>query len=408
MNRKKLSLLLAGCAVMMTTGCGGGKPSTPTPAPPPPTPPIEATAPAAVCLYMDNSVSMAGYTADVTYINALTKLVNVCDSTTVLKCADSYEALDKSKGNIIEQVKNLTYGKSSLLQDDLDHIVETYSDGTIDFYVTDGILSGKSTDISNNRQWTLQQAAQLKLSIEKTFTKARQKGLGVSVYQFMSLFNGTYYCYTNIDNVNIKSNRYFYVIAIGKPGVLLHFKENSVGKEFFQPTAAIHILGEMPLRSPVISEKAQMGKFDAKALQNQEEGMRGMLPVIVKAGVLAPMYTTDDIQKLADSVRVSVGNTLQNNIRATYDRGNNAFTFLIQTQGRGDAFDIKVDIPYNMPEWVNACKQFDPYEGDLYMKDKNLCDSRTFMLEHLIGGIVGGMTGDEALLYSSTMHLEKQ
>ena len=71
--------------------------------------------------------------------------------------------------------------------------------------------------------------------------KLRNKGLAVSVYQFESFFNGTYYCYDNT-KVQLSKNRPFYVIAIGQKDQVKDFKDKvESGMVYFKPKNDVHL-----------------------------------------------------------------------------------------------------------------------------------------------------------------------
>lgn len=354
-------------------------------------------------LYLDNSSSMKGYTEDMTYINSITQLWKAYPNTQVLKCADAYNAIDEGQGSVVEQLKKLAYSSSSLLQDDLSQIISRVNDNNIAFFVTDGILSGEADKINpkkgGDRKWTIKNAANLKLQIQSIFEQAKKRGIGLSVYQFISNFKGVYYCYTNKDNVNINCSRYFYVFVIGKPHALLDFKARFADTEFFHPKNQLHLIDSMPINSEIYSKDAPAGKFSLKNINNKAEAPGQML-IAVKDAPFINSYTKDQLPKLVSKFQVMAGGKKMDS-SVSYDPSNNSFTFFINPQLYGASFDVQVTVPYELPGWVKLSSQFDQDHGDIYMMTANQRDERTFMLEYLIDGIKQGLIGNGGNLYES-------
>lgn len=361
-------------------------------------------------LYLDNSSSMKGYTEDMTYINVITQLWKAYPNTQVLKCADAYNPIDEGQGSVVEQLKKLAYSSSSLLQDDLAQIIGRVNDNNIAFFVTDGILSGEADKINpkkgGDRKWTIKNAANLKLQVQSIFEQAKAKGIGLSVYQFISNFKGVYYCYTNIDNVNINCPRYFYVFVIGKPHVLLDFKARFADTEFFRPKNQLHLIDPMPLESEIYSKDAPAGKYNLKNINNKAEDSGQML-IAVKDAPFINSYAKDQLPKLASKFQVSAGGKKMD-CNVSYDPSNNSFTFFVRPQLYGASFDVQVTVPYELPGWVKLSSQFDQNKGDSYMMTANQRDERTFMLDYLIDGIRQGLVGNGGNLYESQKTFKRE
>lgn len=358
-------------------------------------------------LYLDNSQSMKGYTEDMTYINVITQLWQAYPDTKVLKCADRYTAIDEKEGSVVDQLRRLAYSSSSLLQNDLKQIISKINEDNIAFYVTDGILSGEANKIDPRRggdpRWTIKNAASLKIQIQNIFKGAKEKGIGISIYQFNSNFRGRYYCYNNTDNVNINCQRYFYVFAIGKPHALLNFKENFVGQEFFLPKNQMHLIDPMPLKSNIYSSDAQEGNFSKKRLR-QKENNKDMIEINVKADPFINNFadndnkekTTEIFKSIAEKFIVTVnGNKIEEpGFKVTYDENSNIFKFLLKPRPDNHQMVVSVSAPYELPAWVKLSNFFDENDGDRYMMRNNERDNKTFMLLHLIDGIKQGLLGN--------------
>lgn len=368
-------------------------------------------------IYLDNSSSMKGYTEDMTYINSITQLWKAYPNTKVLKCGESYKPLDEAKGSVVDQLKKLAYGGASLLQEDLKEIVGKLNDTDIAFYITDGILSGKSTDIDNDRKWTLKNAANLKLDIKSVFNKAKDKGIGVSIYQFPANFKGVYYCYNNRDNVNINSQRMFYVFAIGKPEILVDFKTQFVGTEYFNPKNQLHFIDPLPIASDIYSTDAPGGHFSLESVLKKQVNP-GKIEISLKAAPLINNFVADDSKENTTKAFSSMAQKFvvtangkrveEPNFSVNYDEGSRIFKFLITPQLYGKQIEVTVSAPYELPAWVKLSNYFDDNDGDRYMMKGNGRDSKTFMLLHLIDGIKQGLLGDGGTMYEArTIFSEK-
>lgn len=364
-------------------------------------------------LYLDNSKSMKGYTEDMTYINVITQLWKAYPNTQVLKCADKYKAIDEGQGSVVDQLKKLAYSSSSLLQDDFSQIIDRSKDNNIAFYVTDGILSGEANKIDpkkgGDRKWTIKNAANLKLQIQSVFEKAKAKGIGLSVYQFISTFKGIYYCYTNIDNVSIDSPRYFYVFVIGKPHALLDFKARFVGEEYFRPKKQLHFIDPMPIKSEIYSlDVSTTGQFSLENILKKQINT-GKIEICIKATPLKNNFDVNDKKEhnsevfsyIAKKIVVTVNGkrVSEPGFAVIYDEKSHIFKFLITPQLYGNQIVVDVSAPYNLPAWVKLSNFFDDNNGDLYMLNKHERDSKTFMLLHLIDGIRQGLLNDDEYMY---------
>lgn len=349
-------------------------------------------------IFLDNSESMKGYSADISgYTNVLTQLSHYIKNTQVLLCCNNYERL---KGDLVDKVKNLKYGGSSLLHNDLQTIVNKVDDHNIIFFVTDGIMSGTDKDIKNDRQWTKMHAADLKLQVKDIFNN---KDVAVSVYQFAAQFNGKYFCFDN-SNVSINAQRYFYVFVIGKKDAVAEFKTKNVGTEYFKPCNQLHFIDQLPLSEGINVKNAKRSNgtwtFDLKEINNKKEDPKLMV-VTVKSDQFTAELNENQIENLSSKFSVSVGGKNVSSDDISYDPNNKNYVIKFNPGLCGKKFNIDIKVPFNMPGWVTLSSCSD----DLYMKQKNQIDNRTFLLEELVGGIVQGKLGDNELLYKTNVTL---
>lgn len=348
-------------------------------------------------IYLDNSESMKGYSADILgYTNVLTQLSHYKKNTEVLLCCNNYEKLE---GDVVDKVKNLKYGGSSLLHNDLQAMVSRVSDNNIIFFVTDGIMSGTDTNIKKDKQWTKMHAADLKLKVKEIFSS--HKDVAVSAYQFPAQFNGKYFCFDN-SNVLINAQRYFYVFAIGKKDAVLEFKNKNVGTDYFKPSNQLHFIDQLPLSEGVNVKNSKrvagVWNFDLKEINNKKDDPKMMI-VTVKSDQFNAELNENQIEDLYSKFRVNVGgkNVLANDI--IYDPNNRNYVIKFNPGLCGKKFNIDIEVPFTLPGWVALSSCSD----DLYMKQKSQIDNKTFLLQELIGGITQGKLGDNELLYKTSI-----
>lgn len=356
-------------------------------------------------LYLDNSKSMLGYSKDISgYINVLTQLTKYNKNTQVLLCCDKYKPLT---GNVVDQLKKLSYGGSSLLHEDLRTMVNKVNDNNIIFFVTDGIMSGTTEDINKEREWTKRHAADLKLSIKEIFQD--RNDLAVSVYQFASQFDGTYFCYDN-KPIDIKTKRYFYVFVLGKDESVKEFKSKIVGTEYFKPVNQLHIIDKLPLTGGINVKNTQKSVvnsdtvwvFDLKEINNKKDDPK-MLVVTVKASPFRNELNENQIENLSEKFRVTAGGREVSTDDISYDSGSGKYTIKLNPSAYGKQFDVEIEVPFSIPGWVALSSCAD----DMYMKGKNKADNKTFLLQELIGGMVQGKLGENELLYKTTVHVKR-
>lgn len=192
-------------------------------------------------IYMENSASMKGYNdKDCNgFTSVLSELVGIYgrDKTKTFFYSDglsqSYSA-DKFANMIAS--KQVKYGKSSPLHLIIDSIINKKN--SLNFLITDGIMSGSDEQIRKNPKYNIYYREELQNNLAD---KLRNKGLAISVYQFESFFNGVYYCYDNT-KVQLSKNRPFYVIAIGQKEQVKDFKDKvENGMVYFKPKNDVHL-----------------------------------------------------------------------------------------------------------------------------------------------------------------------
>lgn len=352
-------------------------------------------------LYFDNSASMKGYAGDINnYTNVLTDLINAYPSTDVLLCSNDYTPLDNNKGLLIDQVKNLSYGKASLLNKDIETMIEKVKNDSsvVSFLVTDGILSGTDEDISKNREWTLLHVAQLQSDVEKAFRD--NPNVAVSIYQFSANFNGKYICYTNTDHNNINAPRNYYVFVIGQKQAVLDFKAKKDNMQHFKPKNQLHFISQHPLTGGVhIKNAKKNSKGEWEYTHDDVKKDDGTLNIAIKDNDFRDELDLAQIKTLAKSIKISPEKGV-NSEEIEYDDKNQRYVIPVNSKMFSEQ-TYEISIPYEMRAWVHSSS----CGNDLYMKTRP--DERTFLLENLITGIQRGkMTGTDNW-YSTSVTLKR-
>ena len=351
-------------------------------------------------LYFDNSASMKGYAGDIhNFTDVLTDLVNVYPSTEVLLCSDDYAPIDKSKGDLIDQVRKVSYGKSSLLTKDIESMIWKVKSGcSIAFLVTDGILSGTDKDISNDRDWTLRHVAQLQHDVEKAFRDNPE--IAVSVYQFIANFNGRYICYNNSNQANVNITRYYYVFVVGEKFAVMDFKEKKDKFAHFKPVNQLHFIAQHPVTGGVNVKNAKKNgsgiwEYTPQTLKNNDN----ILNVTIKDKDFKDEFSMSEIAELAERIKVTPEKGVMVD-EIVYDEKNQ--NYLIPIKMFSPKHEVEIAMDYKMPAWVAASS----CDNDLYMTT-NKKDKKTFLLLNLITGIQRGKMAGTDNLYYTTVKFER-
>ena len=353
-------------------------------------------------IYLDNSESMRGYVGDIKgYTDVLTQLTHAYKNTQVLLCCNEYKPLN---GDLVSEVKKLKYGGSSLLHNDMKAMLGKAKAGTVLFFVTDGIMSGKDTNIKEDYQWTLSHASYLKLKIKELF--AEKNDVAVSIYQFAAQFNGKYFCYDNSNTV-IRTTRYFYVFVMGQAKDVNDFKEKYVGSDYFKPTNQLHFIDHLPLSGGINVKNAKHGagdvwEFDLEAINKKSDNPK-MMEVTITSDLFKAELNDKQIAELDKSFDVKIGDKNLDDV-TTYDEAKRKYFIVFRPAIGGSKFNLEIAVPFKMPAWVASSSCSD----DQYMKQKGMADSKTFLLQELIDGIRQGKLGNTENIYQTTVRLKRK
>lgn len=371
--------------------------------------PTPVSDPKNVAVYIDNSASMAGYIVGKNdFIDALAtlskgvypkaiKTVSLVDGKPV---TDSETFISDLQKGIIK------FASSSLLHKDLANIIKNLKDGDLALYVTDGIMSGESTDIAKKNDWSKVHHADLQERVSNAFKGTKY---GASIYQQMSNYCGTYYCYDNQPVTDVKAARPFYVIAIGSPAVLKNFKDEVEAKKkdpsfYFKPCNAFHLIEKLPLAEGFSFEQSGAFRPDGDSYSYQPSAVQGGSIVCrIDQAKVFKYQSLPDSTAAGTAARFEVMLDGKQKVPVTYDKGTNLFKFSLDVSVLGPESKVSIALPYKVPEWIEASS----CDDDKYMAGA-MRDARTFLFNEFVWGIKNGLAPNVPNLYSKEITLKQK
>lgn len=391
-----LALVIAG--LFYFRGCGRVTPPLPF-EPQEPVEPLDTGIVATI--YFDNSFSMKGYANandSNVYLDVLSDLRAFYPGTNV--------QVDEEQipGNeLIDRIRRhqITYTKESLLYKDLEMIAADAQQALCDtvnprqclnFYITDGIMSGSDEDISKDREYNKIHAQDLQNQIKDAF-KGNDK-IGISMYQFKSPFVGTYWAYDNSHQDLKGTQRYFYVIAMGSREALAGFKRKADAASLdqkgskFHPLAQWHAIDAQVIRKPLsvspvgavtqVQEGSACYTFSPKVINKQHSKT---ISFSMDTNALVNYYI-EDMDSLAAACIVEVDNNRYQDIPVTWDAANRKFAFSLTTDRLGRRSVVRLSVPRLEMKWIDESSKGD----DKYMLGPD-ADEKTFLFDKFMQGI---------------------
>lgn len=218
---------------------------------------VKAT-PVKVKVYIDNSSSMEGYfnspnsSPIIEVLSGIQQFFGKMDNNIQGYYVDKQKnfanySLDSLTADLtIKKLRNYqdSYQVDQLIGRMVNDIKKDNENKIISFLITDGIPSGSNEEINHsiNRSFNKQSASALQYRIASKFYGT--SNIAVSVYQFMSGFNGRYWYYNNDKKSINLSNKPFYVIAIGDRQLVSELAEKEAeGLQMFKSNNKIHFGG---------------------------------------------------------------------------------------------------------------------------------------------------------------------
>lgn len=370
--------------------------------------PTPVSEPKNVAVYIDNSASMAGYIKGKNdFIDALATLSKGVypKAEKTVSLVDGQPVTDTE--TFISDLQNgkIKFASSSLLHKDLANIVANTKADELALYITDGIMSGESADIATNSDWSKVHHADLQELVSKAFVGAK---CGVSVYQQMSNYSGSYFCFDN-QPVTVSCSRPFYVIAIGSPAVLKNFKDEVEAKKsdasfYFKPCNAFHLIEKLPLADGFSFEQSGAFRADGNAYNYQPSVVQGGSIVCrIDLAKVFKYQSLPDSTETGTAARFEVMLDGKQKVPVTYDKGTKLFKFTLDVSALGPESKVSITLPYKVPEWIDASS----CDDDKYMAGA-MRDARTFLFNEFIWGIKNGLAPNVPNLYSKEITLKQK
>ena len=384
--------------------------------------PIEPIEPAEsgikATIYFDNSASMKGY-ADANqnaYIDVLSDLRGFYPNTNAIIGGEDIPG-DKLIDRII--LHQIVYSKESLLYHDIERIASQAQKDIknskkkllpINFYLTDGIMSGSDDQIRKFPEYNKIHAQDLQNQIRKVLVG--KDSIGVSVYQFSSQFVGEYWAYDN-SHSSLNCMRYFYVMAIGSRAALSNFKykidsinaNRSQTYSKFTPIAQWHAIDNQIISSNLlvgpsgaVNFNGSEYKYKPKVINNQGGFVSFNLDAIVFRN-----YYIENMDTLACRSKVEIDGRQIKDINVIWDKKAHAFTFRIPIGKLAKENTVCLTIPRLRHEWIDNSSVPD----DKYML--RMPDLRTFLFDKFMQGIQSGISGASApTIYRREIKLKQE
>lgn len=355
-------------------------------------------------IYIDNSSSMKGYAdgqAPNNFIDVLADLRAFYPNTNAIIGNTSING--DSLIDMIHRHK-IEYSHESLLYNDLKLIaekaVEALNDTVnpqlqLNFYITDGIMSGSDKQIAStsSRDYNKIHAQDLQNQIQDALLD--KDDIGVSVYQFISNYSGSYWTYKN-DNKYISTGRYFYIFAVGSRNVIAGFKckvdEAQKDKSSkFHPLAQWHAIDPVSVNtyltvgpSGAVKEKSGVYSYSPKVMNRQHRGNINF-NLDVQAFV---NHFVEDMEILAQKSFVEIDQRRYENIPIVWDEQGHCFSFSVPVKNLGKKSTVRLSVPQLEPNWISMSSNDD----DSYMLG-NHPDARTFLFDKLMNGVRKAIAG---------------
>lgn len=352
-------------------------------------------------IYFDNSISMKGYAS----ANPNHYLDVVADLRSFYPGTNAYIGDEEIPGDkLIDRIRlnQIDYTKESLLYRDLEliashaqHILEDslQRKEVLNFYITDGIMSGSDDDIRKDGEYNKIHAQDLQNQIRDALRG--KDSIGLSLYQFKSKFDGIYWAY---DNENHKLNnaplRFFYVIAIGSRPTLANFKQkvDSLSSDVsskFHPIAQWHAIDNHVINTDLSVGPNGAVNIKGNAYLYKPEVINrngGFITFNLDSRVLCNQYV-ENMDSLASVSFIEINGRRVSNILISFDKKAHAFTFKLPSVNLAKQISVRLTIPRRKYEWIEASTN----EDDKYMF--NMPDLRTFLFDKFMQGIQSGISG---------------
>ena len=315
--------------------------------------------------YVDKGHDYVGYALDSLVADLTMKKLRNYD--------DSYQ-LDKIIGRMIDDYKS------------------NVNESVISFLITDGIPSGTNEEINSTRperNFSIISAAALQQRIASKFVGVQ--GMAVSVYQFISGFDGKYWYYDNSNEPKHIENRPFYVVVLGDRRKVSELaKKEAEGLNLFKAKEKVHFGG-------VDASKIFMNHTEITSDDFDDDGEADMNIDIIVEGL--PYFARDEkFLKKNATLKINGKNVDNWNVQ-----NGRMISFKLEVE-QDERYKIEIRILNSTPSWVEERTCYDD-------KDKKMSDlefnSKTFNFKYLVEGLKEGVTGMKGavVLYENTFEI---
>lgn len=352
-------------------------------------------------IYFDNSISMKGYASANPnhYLDVLADLRSFYPGTHAYIGDEEIpgsELIDRVRLNQIDYTKeSLLYRDLELIASHAQHILEDslQRKEALNFYLTDGIMSGSDDDIRKDGEYNKIHAQDLQNQIREALRG--KDSIGLSLYQFKSKFDGIYWAYDNEHHkLNNAPLRFFYVIAIGSRPTLANLKQkvdslSSDTSSKFHPIAQWHAIDNHVINSDLsvgpngaVNIKGNAYVYKPKVINRNG----GFITFNLDSRVLCNQYV-ENMDSLASASFIEIDGRKVSDILITFDEKAHAFTFKLPSVRLAKQTSVRLTIPRIKYKWIEASTNKD----DKYMF--NIPDMRTFLFDKFMQGIQSGISG---------------
>lgn len=344
-------------------------------------------------LYLDCSGSMAGYLnatkGTVRFKDVLNKMLYWKPAQVSFFDVEARPELSVEEFSNLLSSRHIPWSDESNLSKMIETMVGKVNSGSagITYLLTDGIMSGTNEQIRINRNYNKDERFALQGQIEKIVHESGEN-VKILVVKYLSNFTGTYYCYTNADQVRLnESQRPFYVIAIGR-GNLINDLENEIKNDaILAMNDGVLVLGK--------DSKDIAFRVDLKDVQRDSDGtlrIKNEIKLSDSVSFKATMKNLPEYMRTQEYVNKngeiyirkssSKGgfDKLRNSQEVRfYVSGDNLAIRILAVNVIGNSLIFK--LKYESPKWVeeSSC------DDDLYMKEDP--QPKTFNLKYLIDGL---------------------
>ena len=216
-------------------------------------------------LYLDCSHSMKGYintAKDATFKNVISSLLYWMPTKAYL--FDTKEQPEFSRDEFIDLIntRKISWSDESDLVQMISSMVKKVNDGSIgiSYLITDGIMSGSNQEVRNSkdRSFNFTSRGTLTARVADAVSNCNED-VAILLIKYTSSFTGRYYCYTNIDHVDLEeAQRPFYVVAIGNRKLIKDLAEKTGKEELLSNNQGMLLLGdEYPYNLSLVASKKE-------------------------------------------------------------------------------------------------------------------------------------------------------